>query len=344
MEKKARNRAKNPEQEALRQYKSQWNKEVSHFISNLIEFKKATNGLPSKFNAQKTRITSPLPSDFSSILNQLAGVFQEITSKGNDVLNKQLEYSTKFQDQKLKKLDQLTPKVSMVVEGTNALTRFWSKVKYPLMGTKEEKAQHKFRMSAISGLLRCIEGLKKLQELIVFIPGKDKNLTIQNVREMKIILSGMIRTLQLIEGSFKSNNLLNPPTVEVKQESEKPKEETKPKEVSKLQEVSDDMNKLASNFLSKWWKEKKLNWSSESSSALRISLNNEMKDLRVNFDNLIDSLESGLNPDYFLSEIKNILSVLTSFKEKIALLDEFDDDAEKRMMKLLFNKKVKDSL
>ncbi len=75
------------------QEKAAWNKQVSALINDLIHFKKSMNGWPSKYYKERTRITQPLPVDLSGILNQITGDFQEISSRGNSILQEQAEFS-----------------------------------------------------------------------------------------------------------------------------------------------------------------------------------------------------------------------------------------------------------
>lgn len=93
MEKTARKPSADPTQERLRANKAAWNKEVSAFINDLIHFKKLMNGWPSKFFKERSRITQPLPSDPATIIGSLAGDFQEIATRGNGIIEEQLQYS-----------------------------------------------------------------------------------------------------------------------------------------------------------------------------------------------------------------------------------------------------------
>lgn len=94
MEKKAQRKTyKDPAMNKIIQEKAAWNKQVSALINDLIHFKKSVNGWPSKFYKERTRITQPVPVDLSGILNQIAGDFQDIASRGNGILKEQSEFS-----------------------------------------------------------------------------------------------------------------------------------------------------------------------------------------------------------------------------------------------------------
>lgn len=92
MEKTARKPSADSAQERLRQNKAVWNKEVSTFINDLIHFKKMMNGWPSKFYKERSRITRPIPADPATIIGSLAGDFQELTTRGNGLVQERLEY------------------------------------------------------------------------------------------------------------------------------------------------------------------------------------------------------------------------------------------------------------
>lgn len=93
MEKTARRPSADPTQERLRANKAAWNKEVSAFINDLIHFKKLMNGWPSKFFKERSRITQPLPADPATIIGSLAGDFQEIATRGNGIIQEQVNYA-----------------------------------------------------------------------------------------------------------------------------------------------------------------------------------------------------------------------------------------------------------
>src|SRR6478736_333926 len=89
----ARKPSSDPIQEKLRQMKAQWNKDVSVFITDLINLKKTMNGWPSKFNMERSFIKDPIPSDPNTIIGVLASDFQELAQRGNAIVQQQLEYS-----------------------------------------------------------------------------------------------------------------------------------------------------------------------------------------------------------------------------------------------------------
>ena len=93
MEKTARKPSADPTQERLRANKATWNKDVSAFINDLIHIKKTMNGWPSKFFKERSRITQPIPADPGTVIGALAGDFQDIATRGNAIVQEQLEYA-----------------------------------------------------------------------------------------------------------------------------------------------------------------------------------------------------------------------------------------------------------
>src|ERR1700676_5491360 len=109
MEKTARKSSTDPVQERLRQNKANLNKDISAFVNDLIHLKKLMNGWPSKFFKERSKITSPLPADPATIIGALAGDFQEIVSKGNGIIQEQLNYAKNRRQKQVKPTLPQTP-------------------------------------------------------------------------------------------------------------------------------------------------------------------------------------------------------------------------------------------
>ncbi len=82
-----------PNQEKLRSAKANWNKEVSHFIDDLINFKWLINGKPNIFNSSKSPLTKPIQADPETIAGVLDSDFSQIVSGANRIISLQEEYS-----------------------------------------------------------------------------------------------------------------------------------------------------------------------------------------------------------------------------------------------------------
>src|SRR5271154_4044762 len=89
----ARKTSMDPAQEKLRQSKAAWNKEVSTFLNDVIHFKKLMNGWPSKYFKERSKITLPIPADPATIVNSLAGHFQDLAQQGAAIAAQQAQYS-----------------------------------------------------------------------------------------------------------------------------------------------------------------------------------------------------------------------------------------------------------
>jgi hypothetical protein len=93
MIKESRKTSGDPVQEKLRQSKAVWNKDVSTFITDVIQCKKLMNGMPNKFNRVKSRIGDPIPANPTAILNNLASEFQDLAQRGDALVQQQLAYA-----------------------------------------------------------------------------------------------------------------------------------------------------------------------------------------------------------------------------------------------------------
>lgn len=232
----ARKKSLDPKQEELREKKSLWNKEVSVFIDNLINFKKMVNGSPSKFNMERSKITDPLPKDPVSILTLLAGKFDDIASKGNDIISNQITYS---QTRKKKQVKPTSPDLTkqllssidsdmMVVTASNVLSRFLSYVKPPWFG--DAKKQKKIRLSLIASLLYLSKLCSKFQLEIV---GSGKN-NIDNSNKILIQIEDSLLQISNSLGIFSETFGLKPKSKEI--------------DVSDIKNKLQDFNKNILNF------------------------------------------------------------------------------------------------
>jgi hypothetical protein len=184
--------APDPVQKALRQTKKIWNKEVSSFIDNLIDFKKMMNGQPSKFFKQKSYIKDPIPGDPSTILNQLSGNFQDLAQKGQGIVQQQLSYSqTRKKKQPKKKgviptssqvevapttspsgidlSSQLTVAMDMyelIAEGSTPVSRFFARLLSPTIGSSPKARIRRYRMSLLKSSLEVYKDLNRFQATI----------------------------------------------------------------------------------------------------------------------------------------------------------------------------------
>lgn len=166
MEKTARKPSSDPAQEKLRSAKEQWNKSVSTLIGELIDFKRAMNGHPSRFtNNARSRITEAFSFDPATILGVLASDFQEIAQKGSAIVEEQANYAKTRRRSKPKSFTPTTTNVDqnweakpdlnqqlsasidnylLIAEGSNPITRTISRLKGPwFFGEKAERRKRK---------------------------------------------------------------------------------------------------------------------------------------------------------------------------------------------------------
>lgn len=205
MIKVARKPSTDPLQEKLRQNKALWNKDISAFISDLINLKKTMNGWPSKFHQEKSFIKDPIPADPVTLLGALSGDFQELAQKGNSIVQEQLDYSKTRRRKQVKAPGQPvtgTPpttdpgspdlsqqlelphtaslaldmikvasvfeeKYGLVSEGSNAISRFFAKLLNPGIGFSEAARVRRVRMQLLRASADVFKKLEKFQINVV---------------------------------------------------------------------------------------------------------------------------------------------------------------------------------
>ena len=196
MIKTGRKPSSDPVQEKLRESKALWNKEVSEFINDLINFKKTMNGAPSKFYPEKGNIKEPIPADPASIIGVLAGDFQNIATKGNSIIQQQVDYSKNRRRSAPKAGPITTPepttpatinetppspandlskqlaasmekKYNLIAEASNPISRFFTRLLNPRIGFSEAARVRRVRMSLLDACVKTYRDLGKLQVEIV---------------------------------------------------------------------------------------------------------------------------------------------------------------------------------
>lgn len=193
MIKTARKPSADPVQEKLRQNKALWNKDVSNFINDLINFKKTMNGAPSKFYPEKGNIKEPIPADPATIVGVLANDFQEIAQKGNAIVSEQLNYSKNRRKSQPKapaapgttpaapestptpatgpdlttQLTAFEQKYGLIAEGSNPITRFFTRIFNPTVGFGDAAELRRARMAMLNKCADAHYKLEKFQVLVV---------------------------------------------------------------------------------------------------------------------------------------------------------------------------------
>lgn len=260
MNKVARKPSSDPAQEKLRESKSQWNKDVSVFITDLINLKKTMNGWPSKFHMERSFIKDPIPSDPHSILGVLASDFQDLSQRGNSIIQQQLDYSKGRKKKQPKQpgvqnapaapattpaAPDLTQQLSasldydLVAEGSNPVTRFFSRLKGPWFGASPEVRMRKYRLSMLRACALLESDLEKFEATVVgsskesiFIASK---LFHQIENHLRFVLESLAALKALESGTPPST------TEEVKFDATSP-------EVDQANKVITDFRKNYANF------------------------------------------------------------------------------------------------
>jgi len=191
----ARKPSSDPVQEKLRQDKANWNKEMSLFLNDVIHLKKLMNGWPSKFYKERSRIVEPIPADPSTIIGSLANDFQELSQRGNGIVQEQLDYSKNRKPKQpkaplpegappasptaspapaapgspdlSKQLAAWEQKYDLVSEGSNPLSRFLTRRITRTRGISEKFRVNRMRLDMLSSCAKARKALSKLQVQIV---------------------------------------------------------------------------------------------------------------------------------------------------------------------------------
>lgn len=202
----AQKKSMDPVQQALRERKAKWNKEVSAFIDNLIHLKKMMNGWPSKFLMERSRITEALPKDPATILGALAQDFSKLVQTGNDIIAAQIAYSQTRKKKQPRPVEtpagtpapapvdlsqQLSlPNVAseeyyLISEASNYLTRFLATKKGPRLGDSIKAIKRRNRISLLDSVHELYKLCSKFQrEIVKKSKDKDDLDNIENANEI----------------------------------------------------------------------------------------------------------------------------------------------------------------
>lgn len=258
LNKVARKPSADPAQEKLRTQKAAWNKEVSAFISDLINFKQLMNGAPNKFHKEKSKIIEPIPSDPSTIIGLLTGDFDSIANKGNTLIRLQLDYSKNRRKKQPKQLslpfgssptntsnlsEQLNAAaINFELEalGSNPVSRFFTRLLNPGIGISEAARIRKYRMSLLSGVVQSYWDLFELQKVIM---GSDAN----SIFTSRQLLNKIYNNWKFIKSglaTYANNMPANVPDQGGKISLPKPVEENIKKEEENLKKEDINLNHL----------------------------------------------------------------------------------------------------
>lgn len=183
----ARKKSTDPVQEELRQKKEVWNKQVSKFVEDFIQYKKLINGAPSKFHMEKSKITEPMPAEAVTVLQALVESFRELASKDYDIMKAQQEYAKT----RRKKQPTASEDYDLVAEGSGRLSRTLSRLK-PSFSESGKKRARMSLLSLVLDIFRlCASFEKELVSSDKDCVDKSNKILIQ-IEDALISLSGSI--------------------------------------------------------------------------------------------------------------------------------------------------------
>lgn len=209
MIKTARKPSTDPAQEKLRNDKATWNKDVSAFVNDIIHLKKLMNGWPSKFYMERSFIKEPMPADPATIIGSLLGDYQSIAERGNKIVQEQLDYSRTRKKRQPKQMNlpfpaatpapaapsesaapapDLTQQLALplaaaqqyelIAEGSNPVTRFFTRLLTPTIGWSDAARIRRYRMSLLGQCVKVFKDLEQLQ--LEVVKSSDESLTSAN--------------------------------------------------------------------------------------------------------------------------------------------------------------------
>lgn len=325
-----------PVQQKLRLAKKQWNKDVSAFIDDLINFKKLTNGQPNKFFKEKSTIKDPIPADPVTIIGALANDFQQLSQISHSIIDSQIQYSqTRRKKQPKgvqpagvdlsKQLAAWENKYELIVLGSNPVSRFFTKVMNPAIGTGSAADLRRTRMSMLSACADAFKELEKFQVQVV--KSSEKSISESNKKLQDIWNKWtLVSRAYLI---FKNKKLnIKPEQLEQQIENENLKDEKKieNKSIKDLDNLtveedlavnssSEQLEKAAQDFLKKWFGKTRHNLSLfDKTSSYRLDCYKLADELRELINQIMNLLEKDLNIDALDPLIKEVNSKIISLR------------------------------
>lgn len=335
-----------PAQQKIRDSKKIVNKEISAFIDNLIHFKQMMNGKPSKFFQEKSSIKEPIPADPVTIIGSLAGDFQDINQKISNIVRQQLDYSkTRRQKQpKLKILPSATTvqpqndlskqleafqKYELIAEGSNSISRFFTRLLTPTFGVSEEARIRKYRITLLDNCVKIYKNMGKLQvEIVKSSPESITNsykLLHEIWNEWILVYRGLSAyKLNMPKSTDKKtvedklpDTKNKPPVVDVEDKSIVDIDPFNQIETNIEAENDNQLEAVAQNFIKKWIGKTKHKLSLfDQTSIYRLDIFKMADNIRRLLDQIMNSLEKGMNVtelDILSNEVNKSLTTIIKF-------------------------------
>jgi hypothetical protein len=169
MRKTARKPSTDPNQEKLRQSKSDWNKQVSEFIDDLIHLKKLMNGWPNKFHMERSYIKNPIPADPVTIIGSLAGDFNDLSQKGNKIVEQQVQYfkgrrrNPNEANPNQTSFSFASKEYNLIANASNPFSRFFKKLDNTTFLDGYEQIQFEYKKSLLNIIPKIIKKINYFQ-------------------------------------------------------------------------------------------------------------------------------------------------------------------------------------
>ncbi len=227
------------------------------------------NGAPSKFHMEKGSIKEPILADPVTIIGVLAGDFQDLAQEGNDIIKEQIDYAQNRRKPISKEVWDAAPqtvktpdlstqlaaletKYNLVAEGSNPITRFFTRLFNPTIGFGEAVHLRRARMAMLNATTDSFYKLEKFQVLVT----KSSK---ESIIEAKKKLEQAWNSWMLVYRAFntyknskasKMDNKGGPISLDPKKDNPTPFAETSPQEkIEKLTENSKNkINSLIIDF------------------------------------------------------------------------------------------------
>lgn len=179
----ARNRAKDPVQEHLREHKDLWNKKISKLLSAIIELKRGINGhpVPTIGINERSKITEPIPDVLVSTSNQLKGYIDDAFNDLASIIAEQQQYAEYRIQAKEKRIQEQTTRLEhgepanqneisqvamandiLIKEASGPLSRLWTYVKTPFQFSDKDRFARKNMLQAAAGIERKLVEIESL--------------------------------------------------------------------------------------------------------------------------------------------------------------------------------------
>lgn len=349
-----RSRAKDPQQEQLRERKDQWNKEVSKLIAALIALKKGVNGQPiDDIGLPPSRITEPLPPQIGQIGNGLGTRFTQMFSDLDRIISEQDSYSSQFVQQREQKnqdrlremqgRDDITT-ASLTAHASNKLTRILTYLRSPFQFGDKDRAA---RISMLRGAAKMYDNISDVGDAIL----KRNKTSIPEAfyDALNIYLAADKEFFDKVEALYESKKAKKEKVEELvggEKEEPRPKTEPEPEPAAPVVPVDSDKDGLITNNEVKVGQLKnllnqqlgrierlQLSFSKvQNSNEEAANFNSYMGSLQSTISDMIATLDAGGgNVNELTKTYKKIDGNLSAFEQRISSVASIEDEMMRKV-------------